>query len=102
MRPQSRPLGAESARWRCRAGAPGVAVEPVSCGVMDSVPPRGGGRGRAASSTFALMGRTGKRNLRRRRDGDVWGATSGGRVHMYGARVRPVLPPHPPCGPAET
>ena len=40
------------------------------------------------------MGRTGKQNLRRRRDGDVWGATSGGRVHMYGARVRPVLPPH--------
>ena len=32
--------------------------------------------------------------MRRRRDGDVWGATSGGRVHMYGARVRPVLPPH--------
>ena len=40
------------------------------------------------------MGRTGKQNLRRRRDGDVWGATSGGRVHMYGARIRPVLPPH--------
>ena len=32
--------------------------------------------------------------MRRRRDGDVWGATSGGRVHMYGARGRPVLPPH--------
>ena len=40
------------------------------------------------------MGRTGKGNVRRRRDGDVWGATSGGRVHMYGARIRPVLPPH--------
>ena len=45
-------------------------------------------------STFALVGRTGKGNVRRRRDGDVWGATSDGRVHMYGARVRPVLPPH--------
>ena len=50
--------------------------------------------GRRRPSTFALMGRTGKRNVRRRRDGDVWGATSGGRVHMYGARLRPVLPPH--------
>ena len=45
-------------------------------------------------STFALVGRTGKGNVRRRRDGDVWGATSDGRVHMYGARVRPVRPPH--------
>ena len=50
----------------------------------------GGGR----PSTFALVGATGKGNVRRRRDGDVWGATSGGRVHLYGARVRPVLPPH--------
>ena len=72
-------------------GAPGVVVEPVSCGVMDSVPPRGGSR---RSSTFALVGATGKGNVRRRRDGDVWGATSGGRVHLYGARVQPVLPPH--------
>ena len=50
--------------------------------------------GKRRPSTFALVGRTGKGNVRRRRDGDVWGATSGGRVHMYGARVRPVLPPH--------
>ena len=42
-------------------------------------------------ATFALVGATGKRNVQRRRDGDVWGATSGGRVHLYGARVRPVL-----------
>ena len=53
--------------------------------------PTAGGR---RPSTFALMGRIGKRNVRKRRDGDVWGATSGGRVHMYGARIRPVLPPH--------
>ena len=72
-------------------GAPGVVVELVSCGVMDSVPPRGGSR---RSSTFALVGATGKGNVRRRRDGDVWGATSGGRVHLYGARVQPVRPPH--------
>ena len=33
--PQGRPLGAERARERrCRAGAPGVVVEPVLCGVM--------------------------------------------------------------------
>ena len=50
--------------------------------------------GRRRPSTFALVGATGKGNVRRRRDGDVWGATSGGRVHLYGARVRPVLPPH--------
>ena len=49
---------------------------------------------RRRPSTFALVGATGKRNVRRRRRGDVWGATSGGRVHMYGARIRPVLPPH--------
>ena len=41
---------------------------------------------RRRPSTFALVGATGKRNVRRRRRGDVWGATSGGRVHMYGAR----------------
>ena len=41
--------------------------------------------GRRRPSTFALVGATGKRNVRRRRHGDVWGATSGGRVHMYGA-----------------
>ena len=50
--------------------------------------------GKRRPSTFALVGRTGKGNVRRRRDGDVWGATSDGQVHMYGARVRPVLPPH--------
>ena len=38
---QGRPLGAERARRRCRraGGAPGVAVEPVSCGGMGWVPP---------------------------------------------------------------
>ena len=50
--------------------------------------------GRRRPSTFALVGRTGKGNVRRRRDGDVWGATSGGRVHLDGARIQPVLPPH--------
>ena len=50
--------------------------------------------GRRRSSTFALVGATGKGNVRRRRDGDVWGATSGDRVHICGARGRPVLPPH--------
>ena len=51
--------------------ASGVAVEPVSCGVMDSVPPCGGSAGRRRPSTFALGGATGKGNVRRRRDGDV-------------------------------
>ena len=45
--------------------------------------------GRRRPSTFALVGATGKGNVRRRRDGDVWGATSGDRVHLYGARGRP-------------
>ena len=50
--------------------------------------------GRRRPSTFALGGATGKRNVRRRRHGDMWGATRGGRVHMYGARIRPLRPPH--------
>ena len=74
--------------------SPGVAVEPVSCGVMDWVLLVVAAAGRRRPSTFALVGATGKGNVRRRRDGDVWGATSGGRVHLYGARVQPVLPPH--------
>ena len=50
--------------------SPGVVVEPVSCGAWteSSVPAAtGGGR----PSTFALVGATGKGNVRRRRDGDV-------------------------------
>ena len=50
--------------------------------------------GRRRPSTFALVGATGKRNVRRRRHGDMWGATRGGRVQMYGARIRLVRPPH--------
>ena len=38
-------------------GAPGVAVEPVSCGVMDAGPPCGGGRGQAASVHIRSGGR---------------------------------------------
>ena len=50
--------------------------------------------GKRRPSTFALGGATGKRNVRRRRHGDVGGATRGGRVQMYGARIRLVRPPH--------
>ena len=93
---QGRPLGgAECARGRCRragdvgAGWPSRVVWVHGRG--SSFPAATGGGRR---STFALVGATGKGHVRRRRDGYVWGATSGGRVHLYGARVRPVLPPH--------
>ena len=92
---QGRPLGAEGARWRCRAGGNrgwrSIRFRAGSWTRFLLVVAAAGGR---RPSTFALVGRTGKGNVRRRRDGDVWGATSDGRVHMYGARVRPVLPPH--------
>ena len=91
--PQGRLLGADRARERHRcAGAPGVAVEPVSDGVMDAVPPRGGGRGAGGVRPHSLWW---ARQASGMCDGDgtaMW--EDGGRVHMYGARIRPVLPPH--------
>ena len=92
---QGRSLGAERARERrrraCVSGGGGRAGFVRGHGLGPSLVAAAGSR---RSSTFALVGRTGKGNVRRRRDGDVWGATSGGRVHMYGARGRPVRPPH--------
>ena len=55
--------------------------------------------GRRRPSTFALVGATGKRNVRRRRHGDMWGATRG----APSADVRSANSagaPAPPCGPA--
>ena len=71
--------------------SPGVVVEPVLCGVMGWVPPwwrpRVGGV-RPHSLWWA-------RQASGMCDGDgtaMW--EDGGRVHMYGARIRPVRPPH--------
>ena len=54
-------------------GAPGVPVEPVSCGVMAEVPPvwwpRAGGR----RATLARGGAAGKRNVRGRRAAEAIG-----------------------------
>ena len=50
--------------------------------------------GKRRPSTFALVGRTGKQKCAEAKGRRCVGATSGGRVHMYGARIRPVLPPH--------
>ena len=92
---QGRPLGGERARRRCRrAGGTGRGGRGDLVRGHGLGPSLVAAAGRRRSSTFALVGATGKGNVRRRRDGDVWGATSGGRVHMYGARIRPVLPPH--------
>ena len=76
---QGRPLGAECARGRCRracvSGGGGRAGFVRGHGLGPSLV---AAAGRRRSSTFALVGATGKGNVRRRRDGDVWGATSGG------------------------
>ena len=68
--PQGRPLGAEGARWRCRAGGVGGAQRVgrvVSCGGMGCVPPwwrprqaasvhiRSGGRDREVESAEATV-----------------------------------------------
>ena len=93
--PQGRPLEAERARGRRhRAGGTGDGCRAGLVRDHGLGPSLVVAAGKRRPSTFALVGRTGKGNVRRRRDGDVWGATSGGRVHIYGARVRPVLPPH--------
>ena len=55
--PRVGPWGPKVHGGSAARGAPGVAVEPVSCGVMDSVPPRGGGRGQAASVHIRSGGR---------------------------------------------
>ena len=81
--------------------APGVAVEPVSCGVMDSVPPRGGGRGQAASVHIRSDGP--------HREAESAEATErrcvGSHEWRPSAPVRSASPagtPAPPCGPAAT
>ena len=57
----------------------------------------GGGRGQRRPSTFALVGRTGKGNVRSRRDGDVWGATSAAECtcteREFGRCSRPTVRP---------
>ena len=92
---QGRSLGAERARERrrraCVSGGGGRAGFVRGHGLGPSLV---AAASRRRPSTFALVGRTGKGSVRRRSDGDVWGATSGGRVHLDGARIRPVLPPH--------
>ena len=68
---QGRPLGAECARGRCRrAGGVGAGWPSRFVWVhgRGSSFPAATGRGRP--STFALVGATGKGNVRRRRDGD--------------------------------
>ena len=55
--PRVGPWGPKVRGGGAALGAPGVAVEPVSCGVMDSVPPCGGGRGQAASVHLRSGGR---------------------------------------------
>ena len=76
---QGRPLGAERARQRRRCawvtGGGGRAGLERGHGLGPSLV---AAAGRRRPSTFALVGATGKGNVRRRRDGDVWGATRGG------------------------
>ena len=71
--PQGRPLGAERARERRRraggTGGGGRAGLVRGHGLGPSLVVAAGKR---RPSTFALVGRTGKGNVRRRRDGDVW------------------------------
>ena len=43
--PRVSPWGPNVRAGGAARGVPGVTVDPVSCGVTDWVPPRGGGRG---------------------------------------------------------
>ena len=52
--PRVGPWGPKVRGGGAALGAPGVAVEPVSCGVMDSVPPSVGGRGQAGVRPHSL------------------------------------------------
>ena len=55
--PRVGPWGPKVRGGGAARGAPWVAVETVSCGGMDSVPPRGGGRGQAVSVHIRSGGR---------------------------------------------
>ena len=78
-----------------------MVVEPVLCGVMDAVPPRGGGRGQAASVHIRSGGRD-----RQAECAEATGRRCGG-SHAWrpSAQVRSANSagaPAPPCGPAGT
>ena len=74
--------------------ARGAAVEPVSSGVMDSGPPCGDGRGQAASVHIRSGGRDRQGECAEAKARRCVGSHERGRVHLYGARIRPVRPPH--------
>ena len=99
--PQGRSLGAKRARRRRVARkSPGWWSSRSQTGSWAGFLLVVAAAGKRRPSTFALVGATGKGNVRGRRDGDVWGATSGGRAHIYGAQGQPVRPAPPSKGDA--